>query len=145
MKINGAVALVTGANQGIGQGFVEGLLKFGIRKVYATARRPETLAHVVAFDRERVVPLKLDILNAEDRRRAIGRASDLAILINNAGIPGSDVPEERRFLSASTLEDVRAVMETDFFAQSEMCRAFAPILRRTKGSAIINSSCGGAG
>lgn len=138
MKIKGAIALVTGANQGIGQGFVEALLELGIGKVYATARRPETLDHVVAFDRKRVVPLKLDILNAEDRRQVAERASDLTILINNAGIPGSDVPEERRFLSASTLEDVRAVMETDFFAQAEMCRAFAPILRRTKDSAIIN-------
>jgi short-subunit dehydrogenase len=138
MKVKGAVALVTGANQGIGQGFVEGLLEFGVAKVYATARRPDSLDQVVALDRKRVVPLRLDILNPEHRKLVGAQASDLTLLINNAGIPGSDIPAERRFLSAKSLDDVRAVMETDFFAQAEMCRVFAPVLRRGKDTAIIN-------
>ncbi|NBW89821.1 MAG: short-chain dehydrogenase, partial [Gammaproteobacteria bacterium] len=48
--IKGCTAFVTGANQGIGKGFVEVLLDRGAAKVYAAARRPETLAPLVALD-----------------------------------------------------------------------------------------------
>ena len=70
MKLQGAIALVTGSNQGIGRGLVEVLLERGAAKVYATARRPETLAAICALDAARVVPLKLDIVIESDRRAA---------------------------------------------------------------------------
>lgn len=143
MKIHGCTALVTGANEGIGKGFVEVLLERGASKVYATARRPETLAPITAIDPKRVIPLQLDITNDAQRRAVFPQASDINLLVNNAGIAGSPTPAERRFLGASSMEDARLVMETDFWAHVEMCRGFAPNLvknaqARDGGGAIIN-------
>jgi len=143
MKVAGSTALVTGANQGIGRGFVDVLLARGAAKIYATARRVETLSEVVALDPKRIVPLQLDIANDAQRRAAFTQASDIDLLINNAGIAGSDIPAERRFLAASNMDDARAVMETDFWAHVEKCRGFAPALIRNAeahdgGGGIIN-------
>jgi len=60
----GATALVTGANQGVGLGFVEALLARGARRVYAGARRSETLDELAELDSERVRPLLLDVTDA---------------------------------------------------------------------------------
>ena len=131
------VALVTGSNSGIGLGFVKVLLARGARRVYATARRPETLAAVVALDPQRVVALPLDITNEAQRREAAGQAQDVTWLINNAGIPGSDDMKERRFLSAASLEDAHKVMDTNFWSQAEMVRAFTPVILANQGGAIV--------
>ena len=133
MKLQGAVALVTGSNQGIGRGLVEVLLERGAAKVYATARRPETLDAICALDPARVSPLKLDIVIESDRRAAAAAAADVTLLINNAGIPGDDESAQRRFVAAPTLDDARHVMETDFWATAEMCRAFIPTLLKNRG------------
>lgn len=138
MRVANAVALVTGSNQGIGRGFVEVLLERGVKRVYATARRTQTLEAVVALDPARVVAAQLDINDAEQRRTLGAQATDVNLLINNAGIPGSDDVKERRFLSATSLDDARAVMETDYWAQAEMCRIFAPMMVEQGQGAIIN-------
>ena len=133
MKLQGAIALVTGSNQGIGRGLVEVLLERGAAKVYATARRPETLDAICALDPARVSPLKLDIVIESDRRAAAAAAADVTLLINNAGIPGDDEAAQRRFVAAPSLDDARHVMETDFWATAEMCRAFIPTLLKNRG------------
>ena len=80
MNITNQVALVTGANRGIGKQFVLELLERGATKVYATARRIETLD----FDDSRVVPLRLDLLDNESVVAAAAAASDVTLLVNNA-------------------------------------------------------------
>jgi NAD(P)-dependent dehydrogenase (short-subunit alcohol dehydrogenase family) len=133
----GCVALVTGSNSGIGLGFVKILLARGAKRVYATARRPETLADVVALDPQRVVPLALDVTIDAQRRAAAEKARDVTWLINNAGIPGSDDMKERRFLKAGSLDDAHQVMDTNFWAQAEMVRAFTPVILANRGGAIV--------
>ena len=66
-RIEGKVALVTGANRGIGRALTEALLTRGVKKVYATARNPEALQ---ALRDERLVPLRLDVTDAEQLRAA---------------------------------------------------------------------------
>ena len=58
--IAGRTALVTGANRGIGLAVTKALLEAGAKKVYAGARRPETLTALVKEYGERVVPMEID-------------------------------------------------------------------------------------
>ncbi|AUT00469.1 hypothetical protein CLI64_08735 [Nostoc sp. CENA543] len=58
MDINGSIALVTGANRGIGQAFVEALVQAGATRIYATARNVETLKDVVALAPDRCSELQ---------------------------------------------------------------------------------------
>src|SRR5260370_27624521 len=82
-KIEGAVALVTGANRGVGQALTQALLSRGAKKVYAAARDPETLR---ALRDARLVPLRLDVTDPDDIGEAAEAASDVELVFNNAGV-----------------------------------------------------------
>jgi len=128
MKIAGATALVTGANRGLGRALVSALRQAGCAKVYAAAR---DIASIPAADG--IVPIRLDITNGEQVAAAAARCQDVAILINNAGIA--------RFtpaLGAPSVDDARIEMETNYFGTLAMCRAFAPVLGRNGGGALVN-------
>ncbi|WP_333909622.1 SDR family NAD(P)-dependent oxidoreductase [Pseudoclavibacter terrae] len=128
MQIRGAIALVTGANRGIGEQFVEQLLKQGASKVYATARNPET----VTVDDPRVVPLRLDLLDEASISAAAEVASDVTVLVNNAGITtGAD-------LLTAPLAEIRADLETHLFGTLRVIRAFVPALESNGEAAIVN-------
>ncbi len=143
MKIEGCVALVTGANRGIGLGFVKVLLERGAEKVYATARDAANLPDVIALDPRRIRGLALDVDDDAQRQAVAEQAGDTSLLINNAGIPGSENEDERRFLRAGSLEDARQVMETDCFSPAEMCRLLVPdMIKRGEGGVINILSIG---
>jgi NAD(P)-dependent dehydrogenase (short-subunit alcohol dehydrogenase family) len=127
MKIENAVALVTGANRGIGLAFARELLARGARKVYVGARDP------AAVTQSGVQPLRLDVTKPEDVAFAAALASDVTLVINNAGIaqPGG-------FLEADSEEVARRTFETNFFAMLRMSKAFAPILKGNGGGALLN-------
>ena len=127
MKIENAVVLVTGANRGIGLAFARELLARGARKVYAGARNP------VAVTQPGVHALRLDVNNPEDVAAAAALASDVTLVINNAGIaqPGG-------FLATDSEEVARRIFETNFFAVLRMSKAFAPILKANGGGALLN-------
>ena len=78
MNVTDQIALVTGANRGIGRQFVLELLERGARTVYATARRTDTLD----FDDRRVVPMRLDLLDHESIVAAAGVAQDVTVVVN---------------------------------------------------------------
>jgi len=137
-NVEGCVALVTGANRGVGLGFVEVLLERGAKRVYATGRNPNNLPAVVALDPKRVVPLVLDVNNQDHRRAAAEAATDLTWLINNAGYPGDATATERRILSSENLDDCKMVMETNCWSPAELARLFTPIILKNGGGAIAN-------
>jgi NAD(P)-dependent dehydrogenase (short-subunit alcohol dehydrogenase family) len=128
MHIAHSTALVTGANRGIGRIVVEQLLERGARRVYAAARRPET----VPFTDPRVVPLRVDVTDGALAASAAEQAHDVDLLVNNAGIASS------QNLLTGDLERIRAEMETNFFGTLHVSRAFAPVLASRGGGAIIN-------
>ncbi|NJL41242.1 MAG: SDR family oxidoreductase [Leptolyngbyaceae cyanobacterium SM1_4_3] len=133
MQIEGAVALVTGANGGIGKYYVESLLKAGAAQVYAGARNPSALDNLVAIDSQRVIPISLDITNEQSVIAAAEKCKDVNLLINNAGIGLL-----KGFISAPDLSGARAEIEVNYFGTLAMCRAFAPVLKANGGGAIVN-------
>jgi NAD(P)-dependent dehydrogenase (short-subunit alcohol dehydrogenase family) len=128
MNVTDQTALVTGANRGIGRQFVLELLERGARRVYATARRPETLD----FDDARVVPLRLDLLDRESIAAAAAQAPDVTLLVNNAGISTG------AGLVTGDLVDARREMDTHLWGTLDVIRAFAPVLAGNGGGAIVN-------
>jgi NAD(P)-dependent dehydrogenase (short-subunit alcohol dehydrogenase family) len=126
MKIAGSTALVTGANRGIGRYFAEALLERGASKVYATARRPESI------DLPGVEILRLDITDEQSVAAVAAQAGDVDLLINNAGIStGHD-------LIRGDLTEIRRELDTHFYGTLSMIRAFAPILGANGGGGILN-------
>lgn len=128
MNVTGQVALVTGANRGIGRQFVLELLERGAAKVYATARRPESLD----FGDTRVVPLRLDIVEHESVVAAAQTARDVTLLVNNAGIATGAA------LVTGDLDEVHREMDTHFWGTLDVIREFSPVLAANGGGAIVN-------
>lgn len=133
MNIKGSVALVTGANRGIGQAFVEALVQAGASRIYATARDVDSLQDVVAIAPDQIFPLALDITRSEQIMAIAQSTLDVTLLINNAGVSGTG-----GFFAPSTLETAQWEMETNYFGTLNMIRAFAPILKQNGGGAIVN-------
>ncbi|MEV5751473.1 SDR family oxidoreductase [Actinoallomurus sp. NPDC052308] len=125
MKIEGSVAVVTGGNRGFGRELVTQLIERGA-KVYAAARRPETV------DVPGAVPLGLDITDPASVRDAAAVATDATLLVNNAGISTGTS------LLDGDLQDVRREMETHYFGTLAVTRAFAPVIEANGGGAVLN-------
>ena len=131
MNIEGAIALVTGANRGVGAAYVEALLAAGAAKVYATARDPAHLATLP--DDPRVVSFGLDICSEAQIVGATLSGADVNLLVNNAGI-NFNTPA----LAAPSMDIAREEVETNYLGTLAMCRAFAPVLKANGGGAIVN-------
>jgi len=127
MQVKNSVVLVTGANRGLGQAFVNALLEAGAAKIYASARDPSSITL------QGVVPIQLDVTNPADIAAAAERCTDLTLLINNAGIYRNTA-----FLSPGSADAARAELETNFFGPLALSLALAPILKANGGGAIVN-------
>lgn len=128
-------ALVTGANRGIGRAFVEALLNAGAARVYAAVRDTRTVANLAEQYGERVVPLALDVTDANSVSDAAKQAGDVSLLVNNAG-----VATFQRLIGAATLEGAQQEMAVNYFGALKVIRAFAPVLKANGGGKIINMS-----
>ncbi|MGO4503734.1 MULTISPECIES: SDR family oxidoreductase [unclassified Dyella] len=127
MNIKDATVLVTGANRGLGLVFTRELLARGARKVYAAARDPATITE------PGVQPLRLDVTNPDDVAAAAKLASDVTLVINNAGIA-----QAGGFLAEDSEAVTRRIFETNFYGMLSMSKAFAPVLKANGGGALLN-------
>ncbi|GCE21396.1 SDR family oxidoreductase [Dictyobacter kobayashii] len=127
MDIKGSIALVTGGNRGLGKTLVQALLDGGAKKVYVGAR------HLIETADPRLKPLKLDITDPQDISAAAKACQDVSILINNAGIWRNSP-----LIGASSMDDARDEIETNYLGTLAMSRAFAPILKKNGGGALVN-------
>jgi NAD(P)-dependent dehydrogenase (short-subunit alcohol dehydrogenase family) len=135
MPLSNKVALVTGANRGIGAAVVQEMLKAGVSKVYATARDPKALS---SFRDPRIVPLQMDITSDASVSAAAAAAQDVEILVNNAGsLAFGDYINS----NWETFEDD---MRTNYFGTLRVIRAFTPqfIARRSGTIANVSSVVG---
>lgn len=133
MKIEDSVALVTGGNRGIGEAFVRALLAAGAARVHVGARDPVNAAHLVAEAPDRVTAVRLDVAQPDQIAEAARACGDVSILVNNAG-----AFLNRRLIGADDISAAREEMEVNYFGMLGMCRAFAPILAKNGGGAIVN-------
>ena len=127
MKIAGSVALVTGANRGLGQVYARELVSRGAAKVYGAARHPAQVTE------PGVTPVALDITDPQRVAEVARECADVSLLVNNAGIMKAST-----FIGAPNLDAARAEMETNYFGTLSMCRAFAPVLAANGGGALVN-------
>lgn len=128
MELSGCVALVSGANRGLGARLVEGLLARGAAKVYATARHP---GQVDGGD-PRVVTLPLDVDDQDSVAAAARAARDVTLLINNAGVLAFG-----GILDADPA-DVERDLHTNYLGTLRLTRAFVPVIEANHGGAVAN-------
>ena len=130
-RIEGNVALVTGANRGIGRALTEALLERGAAKVYAGARRPEELADLAERYRDRLVPVSLDVTDDRQVRGFAEETGDVRLLINNAGVAvGGGLTDD------TILDAARAEMEVNYFAPLRLLQRLAPSLAGNGGGGV---------
>src|SRR3954466_6358529 len=126
------VALVTGASSGIGEAAARALVGAGFI-VYGTSRRA-----TAGEQREEVVFLPLDVTDDESVagavREVLDRSGRIDVLVNNAGIAVSGAAEE------SSIEQARALFETNLFGSMRATRAVLPHMREQGSGRIINVS-----
>ncbi len=132
-NISGCVALVTGANRGIGREFVNALANRGAKKVYACARSTDGVADLVNNHPGAVEAIELDVTDHEQIAEVAQQCDDVTLLINNAGINRLNA-----FVAGDDISAARAEMETNYFGTMAMCRAFAGVLGQNGGGAIAN-------
>ena len=128
MKIEGSVALVTGSNRGLGKAIVAALLEAGAAKVYAAARDEKQIPRGDA----RVVPLRLDTTKRDQIAAAAEAATDVTLLINNAGVLTS------YGVLTMTDAEIDADFRTNVLGTLEVIKAFVPVLERAHGATIVN-------
>ncbi|TRO91999.1 SDR family oxidoreductase [Glycocaulis profundi] len=147
------IALVTGANQGIGLQIASDLAKAGLTVLLASRNpdRGEAAAQTLEGD---VHPIQLDVTDGASIRAAVeeveSRFGRLDILINNAAISRANGQEsetmesyiQRSRATLIPVEEVRAVWETNVFGVLAVTQAFVPLLRKSDDARIVNVSSG---
>jgi NAD(P)-dependent dehydrogenase (short-subunit alcohol dehydrogenase family) len=138
-QLDGKVAIVTGAAQGIGRAIAEGLAAAGARIVVADLTGAEDAA--AAFPDG--VGLTVDVSNETDVQRladeTVEHCGSIDVLVNNAGLYAS---LEMRPFTEIPLDEWRTVMDVNVASMFLTCRAVVPVMRGHGGGKIVNISSG---
>lgn len=130
--IEGKIALVTGANRGIGKAIVDAFLHHGAAKIYAAVRNLDSAAHLVERYGSKVVPVQLDLIRPETIVAAAETAKDVQVVVNNAGV----------FIASTPMDDeagnsLELGMKINVLGLIQMAQVFAPILKINGGGALV--------
>ncbi len=140
MRPSSPIALVTGANRGIGFEVCRQLSESGMRVLLA-ARDPakgEAAARTLAREGLAVEAVSLDVMEAASIRELHPRLATVDALVNNAGV---DYDTDQTALSAD-LNRVRKAFETNLFGAWSLAQAVAPGMRDRGWGRIVNVSSG---
>jgi NAD(P)-dependent dehydrogenase (short-subunit alcohol dehydrogenase family) len=128
MKIKDSIVFVTGASRGLGLAFAREALQRGAAKVYAGVRRPEH------FNEPGIIPVQLDVTDSESIKAAARIASDVTLLVNNAGI--AEVSESP--FADNVEEQARRIFEINYYGVMRTTNAFQASLPDEGNGAVIN-------
>ena len=132
-NVKGKTALVTGANRGIGKVIVETFLdKGGLKKVYAAVRNVDSAKALIDQYGDRVTAIQIDLDKPETITKAAQHATDVNIVVNNAGILSTVTP-----LEANALDSMGREIDINVNGLVRMAQAFAPVLKNNGGGALI--------
>lgn len=132
VSIENKVALVTGANRGIGKAIVESFLAHGAKKVYLAVRNPESTTELAKQYGDRVVTLQADVADSESIRQLAAHTQDVEIVVNNAGILEIADP-----LSDNSEDALAKEMNVNVYGLLRVAKAFTPILEAKGGGALV--------
>ena len=131
VAIEQAVALVTGANRGVGKAITEGLLDAGAVKVYAAVRNLSSADELIGRYGNRVVPIEFDLTRPETFTAAAKVATDVNLVVSNAGVLNISDP-----LAEGAVESLQFQMEGNVFSLIRLAQAFGPVLKANGGGAL---------
>ncbi|MFC5182970.1 SDR family oxidoreductase [Actinomadura harenae] len=135
------IALVTGANRGIGREVARQLTGLG-HTVAVAARSRDAAERTAAELGGPAVPVRLDVTSGEDVAAAVAevekRLGGLDVLVNNAAIHY----DTWQNAATADLDVVREAAETNLYGPWRMAQAFLPLLRRSPSGRIVNVSSG---
>ncbi len=131
-NIENKVALVTGANRGIGKAIVESFLNHGALKVYAAVRNLNSASPLIEQYNDKIVPIKIDLDHPETIAAAANQTKDVEVVVNNAGVLSVATP-----LDNNALDTLEHEMKINVGGLIRMAQAFAPILKANGGGAFV--------
>ncbi|NND98028.1 MAG: SDR family oxidoreductase [Pirellulaceae bacterium] len=123
--------LVTGANRGIGKAILKEALDRGAAKVYAAVRNIHSVDPLVAEYGDRVVPVRVDLEDPESIIAAAKTATDVDVVVNNAG-----VLQRASSLDRHAIDSLQHEMNVNVYGLIRVAQAFAPVLKANGGGAI---------
>jgi len=130
--IQGKTVFVTGANRGIGKAIVESCVRAGAAKVYAAVRNLDSVKPLVEAHGDKIVPIHLDLSQSDTIAAAAQTASDVDVVISNAGVLRQSLP-----LADDAIEALQYEIDINVFGLIRMARAFAPVLKANGGGAFV--------
>ena len=132
-NVKDKTALVTGANRGIGKVIVESFLDKGeVKKVYTAVRNLDSARELTEKYGERVEAIQIDLEKPETIQQAAAKATDVDIVVNNAGVLKASTP-----LDSGALDTMSYEIDMNVNGLVRMAQAFAPILKANGGGALV--------
>ncbi len=132
IEVRNSIALVTGANRGIGKAVTVGLLEAGVVKVYTAVRNLSSVNDLINKYGDRVVPVEFDLTRKETSDAAATIATDVNLVVSNAGVVKLSTP-----LDADAVESMKYQMEGNVYPLINLAQAFGPILKANGGGAFV--------